>query len=65
MSAKTKSKAATKSEFSNETYMTWYESMLLMRRFEEKAGQLYGKQKIRNKHLHFQDNAQIIQEDYF
>ena len=47
MSAKTKSKAATKSEFSNETYMTWYESMLLMRRFEEKAGQLYGQQKIR------------------
>ena len=27
--------------------MTWYESMLLMRRFEEKAGQLYGQQKIR------------------
>ncbi len=25
----------------------WYESMLLMRRFEEKAGQLYGQQKIR------------------
>ena len=47
MSAKTKSKTATKSEFSKETYMTWYESMLLMRRFEEKAGQLYGQQKIR------------------
>lgn len=27
--------------------MTWYESMLLMRRFEEKSGQLYGQQKIR------------------
>ncbi len=25
----------------------WYEAMLLMRRFEEKAGQLYGQQKIR------------------
>jgi len=25
----------------------WYESMLLMRRFEEKSGQLYGQQKIR------------------
>ena len=25
----------------------WYESMLLMRKFEEKAGQLYGQQKIR------------------
>src|SRR5476651_1015842 len=30
-----------------ETYLTWYELMLLMRRFEEKAGQLYGQQKIR------------------
>jgi pyruvate dehydrogenase E1 component alpha subunit len=28
--------------FSKETYFEWYESMLLMRRFEEKAGQLYG-----------------------
>lgn len=30
-----------------ETNLKWYESMLLMRRFEEKAGQLYGQQKIR------------------
>jgi pyruvate dehydrogenase E1 component alpha subunit len=36
-----------KTEFSNETYMSWFESMLLMRKFEEKAGQLYGMQKIR------------------
>ena len=27
--------------------MFWYEKMLLIRRFEEKAGQLYGQQKIR------------------
>jgi pyruvate dehydrogenase E1 component alpha subunit len=27
--------------------MTWFESMLMMRRFEEKAGQLYGQQKIK------------------
>ena len=27
--------------------MYWYESMYLMRKFEEKAGQLYGQQKIR------------------
>ena len=27
--------------------MYWYESMLLQRKFEEKAGQLYGQQKIR------------------
>ncbi|BDD06307.1 pyruvate dehydrogenase (acetyl-transferring) E1 component subunit alpha [Aureibacter tunicatorum] len=34
-------------KFSKETYMNWYEQMLMMRRFEEKAGQLYGQQKIR------------------
>jgi pyruvate dehydrogenase E1 component alpha subunit len=33
--------------YSKETYMFWFESMLLMRKFEEKAGQLYGMQKIR------------------
>jgi hypothetical protein len=27
--------------------MYWYESMMLQRKFEEKAGQLYGQQKIR------------------
>lgn len=31
----------------HETYLYWFESMMLMRRFEEKAGQLYGQQKIR------------------
>lgn len=36
-----------KVKYSKETYAYWYESMLLMRRFEEKAGQLYGQQKIR------------------
>lgn len=36
-----------KHEFSKETYLYWYESMQLMRKFEEKAGQLYGMQKIR------------------
>ncbi len=34
-------------KFSKETYIYWYELMLLLRRFEEKAGQLYGMQKIR------------------
>jgi pyruvate dehydrogenase E1 component alpha subunit len=34
-------------KFSKETYLYWYELMLLMRRFEEKTGQLYGMQKIR------------------
>jgi pyruvate dehydrogenase E1 component alpha subunit len=33
--------------FSKETYLFWYKHMLLMRKFEEKAGQLYGQQKIK------------------
>lgn len=36
-----------KSAPSRETLMHWYELMLLMRKFEEKAGQLYIQQKIR------------------
>src|ERR1035438_6136311 len=36
-----------KIKVTRETYLHWYESMLLMRRFEEKAGQLYGMQKIK------------------
>ena len=35
-----------KAPFSKETYLFWYENMSLIRRFEEKAGQLYGQQKI-------------------
>ena len=34
-------------EINKETYLKWFELMLLMRRFEEKTGQLYGQQKIR------------------
>ena len=44
--AKPKS-AKDKVEFSKETYLRWYEMMYLMRKFEDKAGQLYGMQKIR------------------
>ena len=33
--------------FGKETYLYWYELMLLLRKFEEKTGQLYGMQKIR------------------
>jgi pyruvate dehydrogenase E1 component alpha subunit len=36
-----------KLEFSREQYMSWFESMMLMRRFEERCGQLYGQQKIK------------------
>ena len=47
---KAKSDPATKegkTEFSKETYLFWYDSMQLMRKFEERAGQLYGMQKIK------------------
>lgn len=33
--------------FSKEQYLEWYRIMLLVRRFEEKAAQLYGQQKIK------------------
>jgi len=36
-----------KPKFTKETYLHWYESMLLMRRFEEKTGHLYVQQKIK------------------
>ncbi len=42
-----KKTGAKKEKFTKETYMYWFESMLLMRKFEEKAGQLYGQQKIK------------------
>ena len=44
---KAKANVKSKENFSKETYMQWYESMSLMRKFEEKAGQLYGQQKIK------------------
>lgn len=51
MATKTKSPqkkadAAKKAKFPKTTYLKWYESMLLMRRFEEKCGQLYIQQKF-------------------
>lgn len=39
--------APQKLQHPKEQYLFWFESMLLQRRFEEKAGQLYGQQKIR------------------
>lgn len=36
-----------KLKFTKEQYLTWYESMLLMRKFEEKTGQVYVQQKIK------------------
>ena len=47
--AKKTKEATTKTTtaFGKDTYMYWYELMLLMRKFEEKTGQLYVQQKIR------------------
>lgn len=33
--------------YTKETYMRWFEQIMLMRRFEEKTAQLYGQQKIK------------------
>lgn len=48
--ASVKEKSKTKdngSKFTKENYLFWYEKMQLLRKFEEKAGQLYGQQKIK------------------
>jgi pyruvate dehydrogenase E1 component alpha subunit len=45
--AKTAEKIPKKLKFDKAQYLTWYESMLLMRKFEERTGQLYVQQKIK------------------
>jgi pyruvate dehydrogenase E1 component alpha subunit len=42
-----KNGSTAKTKHPKERYLFWFENMLLMRRFEEKAGQLYGMQKIK------------------
>ena len=44
---KKSNKVDRREEFEPSTYLYWLKSMLLMRRFEEMAGRLYGQQKIR------------------
>jgi pyruvate dehydrogenase E1 component alpha subunit len=44
---KSTTKSKEKAKYSKEMYYFWFEKMLLIRRFEEKAGQLYGQQKIK------------------
>lgn len=44
---KTTAKSSSKSSYDKETYLKWYELMLLIRKFEEKALMLYGQRKIR------------------
>ncbi len=41
-----KESASKKAKFSKDTYVKWYKDMLLMRKFEEKASQLYIQQKF-------------------
>ncbi|MGV3631630.1 MAG: pyruvate dehydrogenase (acetyl-transferring) E1 component subunit alpha [Bacteroidota bacterium] len=41
-----KTESASSSKFSKETYIKWYKDMLLMRKFEERTGQLYIQQKF-------------------
>jgi pyruvate dehydrogenase E1 component alpha subunit len=43
----TDSASDTPVEYSHEQLMWWYDQMLMMRRFEERAGMLYGQQKIK------------------
>jgi pyruvate dehydrogenase E1 component alpha subunit len=47
MAATTKTTTDKKLKFTKEQYLKWYESMLLMRKFEEKTGQVYVQQKIK------------------
>ena len=47
METPVKTKPKSKLKFNTATYLKWYEDMLLMRKFEERAGQLYGMQKIK------------------
>jgi len=42
-----KASSAKKTKFSKETYLSWYETMLRIRRFEEAALKAYSQQKIR------------------
>ena len=42
----TKSKTVVATKFGKETYLKWYETMYLMRKFEEKCGMLYTMQKF-------------------
>lgn len=44
---KSTAKVASSGKFTKEQYLFWYENMQLIRKFEEKTGQLYGQQKIK------------------
>lgn len=48
-----------KIKITRETYLKWFESMVLMRKFEEKAAQLYGNQKIKG-FLHLYNGQEAV-----
>ena len=49
-----------KIKFTKETYLNWFDQMVLIRKFEEKAAQLYGQQKIKGFcHLYIGQEAVI------
>ncbi len=47
MATASKTKKSNTKKYSKETYLTWYENKLLIRRFEERTLMLYGQNKIR------------------
>lgn len=56
-----KASVAGKTKFSRETYIKWYKDMLLIRRFEEKTGQLYIQQKFGGFcHLYIGQEAVVV-----
>lgn len=56
-----KDAVAGKSKFPKETYIKWYKDMLLIRKFEEKAGQLYIQQKFGGFcHLYIGQEAVVV-----
>lgn len=56
-----KSKVDSTSKYSKETYIKWWKDMLLIRRFEEKAGQLYIQQKFGGfLHLYIGQEAIVV-----
>jgi pyruvate dehydrogenase E1 component alpha subunit len=61
MAVKTKQKKSSKLKFSKDTYVKWYKDMLLIRKFEEKTGQLYIQQKFGGFcHLYIGQEAVVV-----
>ena len=59
--ASKKSATSDKPKFSKETYVKWYKDMLLIRKFEEKTGQLYIQQKFGGFcHLYIGQEAVVV-----